>query len=41
MSEEKKLVIESRCPECGYKVRGKNHVKGDHHKSGGRNQKKK
>lgn len=23
-----------RCPDCGYRVRGKNHKDGDHHKKG-------
>lgn len=22
-----------KCPECGYRIRGKNHKKGSHHKS--------
>ncbi len=30
----KKEATVLRCKECGYRIRGKNHKEGDHHKSG-------
>ena len=39
--EKTKRIIGTKCPECGYKIRGKNHDEGDHHKSGGKGKGKK
>ena len=36
MANEKRMVEERiipRCKDCGYRVRGKNHTEGTHHKS--------
>lgn len=38
---KEKRIIGTKCPECGYKIRGKNHDEGDHHKSGGKGKGKK
>ena len=40
MSEKKERIV-PRCPDCGYRIRGKNHEEGSHHKSGGKSEDKK
>jgi len=32
--EAEKLLVRPRCPKCGFKIRGKQHEKGNHHKHG-------
>lgn len=38
--QKKKIIVGQKCPFCGYKVRGINHIDGDHHQSGGKGEKK-